>query len=95
MLLFDWDEEKTKINLEKHHVSFAEAKSVFYDEYARLIADEDNSEHEERFLLLGMSFTPHMLLVCHCYRENDGIIRIILARKSTRREAQMYRRFRQ
>jgi len=47
MLLFDWDEEKAKINLEKHHVSFAEAKSVFYDEYARLIADEDNSEHED------------------------------------------------
>ena len=93
MLLFEWDDEKAKINLERHHISFAEAKSIFYDEHARLISDDDNSENEERFLLLGMSFSPRLLLVCHCYRENDGIIRIISARKSTRREAQMYRRF--
>ena len=93
MLLFEWDEEKAKINLEKHHVSFAEAKSVFYDEHARLIADEENSEGEDRFLLFGMSFNPRLLLVCHCYRENDHVIRIISARKSTRTETAMYRRF--
>jgi uncharacterized DUF497 family protein len=95
MLSFVWDEEKNKINLEKHGISFAEAKGIFYDEHARLIADEDNSEDEERFLLLGMSFRPRLLLVCHCYRENDHVIRIISARKTTRRESQMYRRFKQ
>lgn len=93
MLLFAWDEDKASINLEKHGISFAEAKTVFYDDYARLIADEDNSEHEERFLLLGMSFRPRLLLVCHCYREENNLIRIISARKATRHEANMYRRF--
>lgn len=93
MLSFVWDEEKAKINLEKHGISFAEAKNVFYDEHARLIADDNNSEHEERFLLLGMSFRPRLLLVCHCYQEDDRVVRIISARKSTRHEAQMYRRF--
>jgi uncharacterized DUF497 family protein len=95
MLSFVWDEEKATINLERHRVSFAEAKSVFYDEHARLISDDDNSEVEDRFLLLGMSFKPRLLLVCHCYREDDYVIRIISARKSTRHEAQMYRRFKQ
>lgn len=93
MLSFVWDEEKAHSNLEKHGISFAEAKSVFYDEHARLIADVDNSEKEDRFLLLGMSFRPRLLLVCHCYREDDRVIRIISARKSTRHEAQTYRRF--
>lgn len=93
MLSFVWDEEKAKNNLEKHGISFTEAKSVFYDEHARLIADVDNSEQEDRFLLLGMSFRPRLLLVCHCYREDDRVIRIISARKSTRHEAQTYRRF--
>ena len=93
MLLFVWDEEKAKTNLEKHGISFAEAKGVFYDDYARLIADDDNSENEERFLLLGASFRPRLLLICHCYREGDNLIRIISARKATRHESQMYRRF--
>ena len=93
MLSFVWDEEKAKNNLEKHGISFTEAKSVFYDEHARLIADVDNSEKEDRFLLLCMSFRPRLLLVCHCYREDDRVIRIISARKSTRHEAQTYRRF--
>ncbi len=93
MLSFVWDEEKANNNLEKHGISFSEAKSVFYDKYARLIADADNSEDEDRFLLLGMSFRPRLLLVCHCYREDDHVIRIISARKSTRHEAQAYRRF--
>jgi uncharacterized DUF497 family protein len=93
MLSFVWDADKAKLNIEKHGISFAEAKSVFYDEHARLISDEDNSEDEDRFILLGMSFRPRLLLVCHCYREDDRVIRIISARKTTRREAQMYRRF--
>jgi uncharacterized DUF497 family protein len=93
MLSFIWDEEKAKINQEKHGISFTEAKSVFYDDHARLIADDDNSEYEERFLLLGLSFRPRLLLVCHCYRENDHVVRIISARKATRHETQTYRRF--
>jgi uncharacterized protein len=95
MLSFVWDEEKAEINLNKHGISFTEAKSVFYDEYARLISDEDNSENEERFLLMGMSLRPRLLLICHCYRENDRIVRIISVRKATRHEAQMYRRLKQ
>ena len=94
-LSFVWDEEKSKINLEKHGVSCAEAKSVFYDDHARLIADADNSEDEDRFLLLGISFRLRLLLVCHCYREDDHVVRIISARKATRHEAQTYRRFKQ
>lgn len=93
MLSFVFDDEKARSNVEKHAVSFEEAKTVFYDEHARLIADVDNSENEDRYLLLGISFHPRLLLVCHCYQEDDHLIRIISARKATRSEANMYRRF--
>lgn len=89
-LHFEWDEPKAEANVKKHGVSFDEAKTVFYDERARLIADPDHSENEERFILLGYSSGLKLLVVCHCYRVNESIIRIISARKATRQEAATY-----
>jgi len=94
MIQFIWDEHKHQTNQKKHGVSFEEAKSVFFDEYARLLADPDHSETEERYLLLGMSIRMWLLVVSHCYRENDYIIHFISARVATRFEQQQYQRFR-
>lgn len=90
VLSFEWDGRKAAANLRRHGVSFEEAKSVFYDERARLIADPDHSEDEDRFVLLGLSAALRVLVVCHCYRSGSGVIRIISARKATAREARSY-----
>ena len=74
----------------KHGVSFEEAQSVFLDESARLIDDPDHSGEEDRFLLLGYSFDAHCLIVSHCYRESDSIIRLISARRATAQEEEVY-----
>ncbi len=87
---FTWDPNKNESNISKHGVSFKEAKSVFYDDSARLISDPDHSDEEDRFILLGMSNKLNILLVCHCYRESDFKIRIISARKATKKERQQY-----
>lgn len=89
-LVFRWDAIKDRANQKKHGVSFEEAKSVFYDDNARLIRDPDHSDEEDRFILLGISSKLHMLLVCHCYRSNDRIIRIISARKASKNERKQY-----
>jgi uncharacterized DUF497 family protein len=89
-LRFEWDERKAITNERKHDVSFAEARTVFFDERARLIGDPDHSEDEDRFVLLGLSSTLRLLLVCHCYRAEDGIVRIISARKATVHESKSY-----
>jgi uncharacterized protein len=93
MITFVWDDAKALVNRDKHGVTFEEARSVFQDEHARLIVDPDHSEDEERFIILGISLKPRLLVVCHCYRENDAVIRIFSARKATRKEAALYRRF--
>jgi uncharacterized DUF497 family protein len=93
MKRFTWDENKALINLQKHGISFEEAKTVFYDDYARLIADPDHSQQEERFLLLGLSSQVNLLLVCHCYREMGGQLRIISARKANKLEQKQYKGF--
>jgi hypothetical protein len=93
-LEFTWDERKNLSNQEKHAVSFEEAQTVFYDEFARLIHDPEHSEDEDRFILLGFSNQIRMLVVCHCYREDEQIIRIISARKATKSEQKMYEGFR-
>jgi uncharacterized DUF497 family protein len=87
---FEWDERKNRANKRKHKVSFEEAQSVFLDENALRFFDPDHSEDEDRFLMLGMSFTLHVLVVCHCYREDDSVIRIISARKADKREQSDY-----
>jgi uncharacterized DUF497 family protein len=89
-LTFDWDERKAAANLKKHGVSFEEAKSAFFDERARLIDDPDHSEDEERLILLGLSSALKLLLVCHCYRNEGGVIRIISARKASAMESKFY-----
>jgi len=89
-LHFEWDERKAAANLKKHGVSFDEAKSAFYDERAKLIDDPDHSEEEDRFVLLGLSSALRILVVCHCDRTDDGVIRIISARKATTGEINSY-----
>ena len=87
---YEWDENKNKINQSKHGISFEEACSVFDDNRALVIPDPDHSEDEERFVILGMSELLNLLVVCHCYRDNDNTIRIISARKATKTEAGYY-----
>lgn len=90
MIKFDWDPAKAASNLREHGVSFEEAKSVFYDEFAIQFYDQSHSSDEERFLMLGMSSGARLLLVCHCERDSGGVIRIISARKATQRESSFY-----
>jgi uncharacterized DUF497 family protein len=90
-LIFQWDKNKDLINQKKHGISFEEAKSVFYDDNAIQFWDETHSELEDRFLLLGMSSKMRLLLIVHCYREEESEIRIISARKATKKESQQYR----
>jgi hypothetical protein len=87
---FEWDSKKEKINLRKHGVSFSEAQTVFLDDEALLIPDPDHSHEEDRFVLLGLSRKTRLLLVCHCYRENDQVIRIFSARKADQEETRIY-----
>lgn len=87
---FQWDDQKNELNIKKHGVSFDEAKTVFYDEYAIQYLDPDHSENEDRFLLLGTSFKLKTIVVCHCFRQEETIIRIISARKADKDEQQVY-----
>ena len=82
-LRFEWDPAKARENSRKHGVSFEEARTVFLDEDALLKPDEDHSDDEDRFILLGLSSTLRVILVCHCYRQGDEVIRIISARKAS------------
>ena len=91
-LSFQWDARKSASNKRKHGVSFEEAQTVFYDDNALLIADAEHSDDEDRFVLLGLSSVPRLLVVCHCYRESDEVIRIISARKADKRERAQYAR---
>ena len=90
VLRFEWDDRKDTQNRRKHGISFEEAQTVFFDEQALLIADPDHSMQEERFILLGMSSALRTLVVCHCYREEGDVIRIISARRADRRERGEY-----
>jgi len=87
---FEWDERKNRENRRKHKISFEEAQTVFLDENAIRYFDPDHSGDEDRFLMLGMSFTLRVLVVCHCCREDDAVIRIISARKADKRERADY-----
>jgi len=90
MIRFAWDPPKATSNLKKHGISFEEAQSVFYDELATQFYDDDNSSSEDRFIMLGMSSSARVLVVCHCERESGDLIRIISARKATKRESAFY-----
>ena len=90
MLQFEWDETKNKSNRKKHGVWFEEATSIFDDPAGRLFLDENHSEDEDRFVLLGMSSEARLLVVVHCERESDSIVRIISARKANKTEVKFY-----
>ena len=90
---FEWDSAKAEENLRKHGVSFEEAQTVFYDDFAIEFYDNTHSQWEDRFLLLGYTSQLRLMMVCHCYRESDSVIRIISARKATANEAKLYRRY--
>jgi len=91
-ITFDWDPNKNRSNQKDHGVSFEEAETVFYDDNARLISDPEHSQEEDRFILLGLSSRLRMLLVVHCYRQDDEVVRIISARKASRGEQKNYAR---
>ncbi len=90
MLRFEWDENKNVSNVAKHNVSFQEAMSAFYDENGLLIDDPEHSDSEERYILIGFSQFANLLVVCHCYRQDEEVIRLISARKATKNESQQY-----
>ena len=90
MLRFEWDERKAKANQKKHAVSFEEAQTVFFDDGAIEFPDPDHSEEEKRFLMLGRSFRLRILVVSHCFRKSESVIRMISARKATRKERTAY-----
>lgn len=90
MLRFEWDEDKNKTNRKKHGIWFEEATSVFDDPMGRLFLDEQHSEEEERFILLGMSSEARLLVVVHCEKEEGSVVRIISARKANKMEVNFY-----
>ena len=87
---FEWDTTKADSNKKKHKIGFDEAKTVFFDENAIVIHDPEHSEDEERFVILGISTIARILVVCHCFRQKGSIIRIISARKATKKESIQY-----
>jgi len=89
-ILFNWDEGKEIINKKKHGISFEEAMTAFADEHAQIYNDEEHSDTEARFILIGYSEESRLLMVCHCYRDSETITRIISARKATRHERHKY-----
>ena len=90
---FEWDEHKNELNIFKHDVSFEEASTVFDDDYAVTLYDENHSVDEDRFIVIGVSKFKLELTVCHCYRgENEDIVRIISAWKASKNEHEIYER---
>lgn len=91
MIKFEWDADKASKNLSKHGISFEEATSIFYDEFAVQFYDDKHSQLEEdRFLLLGLSSQSRLLMVCHCEKQDGEVLRIISARKATKNERKHY-----
>jgi len=91
MIKFEWDASKAASNKRKHGVTFEEAQSVFYDDFALQFFDDENSEQEDRFIMLGHSNQSRVLLICHCEKESGNTIRIISARKATAKERKLYK----
>ena len=90
MIGFEWDKSKATSNKRKHGISFEEAQSVFYDDFAIQFFDDENSDVEDRFLILGHSNQSTKLLICHCEKDAGNRIRIISARKATTNERKLY-----
>ena len=90
---FEWDRRKASDNRRKHGISFEEARSAFLDENARVIPDPEQSDDGDRFILLGLSVRLRLLVVVHCYRQQEDVIRIISARQAERSERKQYSDF--
>jgi len=89
-MTFIWDEKKNQINIKEHKISFQEAETVFYDPNAKIIYDPDHSIEEDRFIIMGLGKLMKLLIVCHCYKESEDVIRIISSRKATKKEKKEY-----
>ena len=89
-LRFEWDQRKNLYNQRRHGISFEEAETVFLDDRALLLDDPDHSGREDRFILLGLSAGVRLMVVCHCYRAEGDVIRLISARKATATERKRY-----
>ena len=89
---FDWNPDKNKSNIRKHGVDFEEAETVFQDEMALELFDDEHSGGEDRYIIIGISSKTRELMVCHCYRNNSDIVRIISARRATKNEIVLYER---
>ncbi|HXV68002.1 MAG TPA: BrnT family toxin [Nitrospira sp.] len=87
---FEWDAAKEKSNLRKHGISFEEAQTAFFDEHAIQFFDPDHSEEEDRFILLGMSVKLRVIVVCHCFREGETVVRLFSARRADKGEEREY-----
>jgi uncharacterized DUF497 family protein len=92
-LRYEWDEKKNRSNQRKHGVAFEEARTAFLDENARRVPDPDHSSGEDRYILIGLSIRLRLLVICHCYRESERVIRIISARKADPSERRDYARW--
>ncbi len=90
MLRFEWDEQKNRQNRAKHGIWFEEARTAFDDPHGRVFGDPEHSEDEERLILLGTSSASRVLVVVHCYRESESRVRLISARKATKKERKTY-----
>jgi uncharacterized protein len=89
-LEFEWDEAKAISNARKHEITFEEAQTVFFDPDALVIPDPDHSSMEDRFIILGLGSKNRALVVVHCFRRENTVIRIISARKAGTKEQQPY-----
>ena len=87
---FSWDARRAKQNSKKHKVSFEEASTVFFDERAIEFFDPDHSKNEDRFLMLGLSWRLRVLVVSYSFRKKGSEIRIISARKATKKEERVF-----
>ena len=87
---FEWDAIKEKANRRKHGISFDEAQTVFFDEHAIQFFDPDHSDDEDRFIMLGMSFKLRVIVVCHCFRESETVVRLFSARRAEKSEEREY-----
>jgi len=87
---FDWDRSKNIANINKHGISFKEAATVFQDVNSIEFDDLKHSQDEDRFVVIGKSRRLRLLVVCHCYREYNTVIRIISARGANVQEMEFY-----
>ena len=85
---YEWESDKAKLNFRKHHIRFEEARTVFSDPMFVTVVDEEHSVDEDRYITIGFSNQNRLILVAHT--DQEGVIRIISARKATKSEQKFY-----